>query len=124
MKKFFKIFFITLGVIFLLIILAGLYFYITDPLGLRSTGSLTLPMPANQEQTTEEGVVLDKNPALTESQEKMLETVGIDPAAVPSSITPEQEACFVEKIGQQRVDEIAAGDSPSLLEIAKGKDCI
>ena len=67
---------------------------------------------------------VDKNPALSEKQEKTLETFGIDPASVPSSITPEQESCFIKILGQARVNEIKAGDSPTATEYFKAKGCI
>lgn len=118
MKKFFNIFFVTLGVIFSIIILIGIFFVITDPFNLKplifggeSAGSAT-------------GGGGDSNPNLNESQEKALESFGINPADVPSEITPEQEACFVERLGQARVDEIKAGDSPSATDYFKAKDCI
>lgn len=66
----------------------------------------------------------DKNPILNEKQEKALETVGIDPANVPTNFTPEQESCFVEKIGAQRVSEIKAGDAPTASELIKGRNCL
>ena len=121
MKKFFNVFFVTLGVIFLILILLGIYLFITDPLNLK-------PMLLGSEESISSeqsnNATTDKNPNLSESQEKTLETFGIDPATVPTSITPEQEACFIEKLGVDRVNEIKAGDTPSILEIAKGKDCI
>jgi hypothetical protein len=120
MKKFLNIFFVTLGIIFFIIILFGIYFYITDPLNLKPLifGS------ESTESTTTTGVIEDKHPALTESQEKTLETFGIDPASIPSEITPEQEACFEAKLGEARVAEIKAGDSPTATEYFKARDCL
>lgn len=118
MKKLLNVFFVTLGVIFSIIILFGLYLYITDPLNLKplifDTESNTVPAG---EQT-------DTHPLLSASQEKALETFGIDPATVPSEITPEQEACFIDALGADRVAEIKAGDSPTATEYFKAKDCI
>lgn len=121
MKKFFNIFFVTLGVIFFILILAGVYFFITDPLNLKP-----IIFGSDSEVVTEDvgGTVVDKNPILNEKQEKALETFGIDPASIPSSITPEQESCFVEILGQTRVNEIKAGDSPTATEYFKARDCI
>lgn len=120
MKKFINIFFVTLGVIFSVLILAGLYLYLADPFGIKTIFS------PSDEPRVETGVETnsDKNPVLSPAQEKALETFGIDPATIPSSITPEQEACFVEKLGQERVDEIKAGDSPTATEFFKAKSCI
>lgn len=118
MKKALSIFFTTLGVIFFCIILAGIYFFITDPYNLRPM------LSAMMDNSTSTSTVSDKNPMLSEKQEKTLETFGIDPATVPSSITPEQEACFEAKLGEKRVAEIKAGDTPTAAEFFKAKDCV
>lgn len=121
MKKFFKIVFIILGSIFLFLIVAGAYLYFSGTLaGLGLFVNYaeyddTQNLPTKAE---------DENPALSDTQEKALRAIGIDPATVPSTITPEQEACFVEKFGQVRVDEIIAGDSPTPYELLKGKSCL
>lgn len=101
--------------------MVGAYFFITDPYNLKPLffGSDT---PAVTK--TSDGTAVDKNPALSDSQEDALEKVGIDPAAVPSSITPEQESCFRDKLGDARVDEIIAGDSPTPVDIFKAGGCI
>jgi hypothetical protein len=122
MKKLLNIFFTSLGVIFFLLILFGIYFYITDPLNLKT---LFMSSESDSVETTEvTNEPVDKNPALNASQEAALEKFGINPANIPSQITPEQEACFVEKIGEQRVQEIKAGDTPTAIEFFKAKDCI
>ena len=108
MKKFFTVFFVILGVIFFIMLLAGGYMFL-------SSGS------GSSEDT---GVTVDKNPMLSESQEKTLETFGINPANVPSEISPEQEKCFEDAIGEDRVAEIKAGDSPTATEFYKSKNCI
>lgn len=74
--------------------------------------------------SVESGVTEDKNPLLSPTQEKVLETFGVDPADVPSSITPAQAACFEEKLGSKRVEEIKAGDSPTALEFFTAKGCL
>ena len=117
MKKFLNIFFVVLGVIFFVIILIGVYFYIADPLNLK-------PIIFGSEVSEPAGDDIDKHPLLNESQEKTLEAFGIDPANIPSEITPEQEACFEEKLGEDRVAEIKAGDSPTATEYFKARDCI
>lgn len=120
MKKIIITFFAILGVIFFLLILVGVYFFVTDPLGLKPLFLDTAPAPASSSGSE----VVDKNPVLSPAQEKVLETVGIDPAAVPTSITPEQEACFKEVLGEVRVAEIIDGATPSPLELLQGKRCI
>ena len=104
MKHFLNLFFVILGVIFFVILLAVGFILITSG--------------------NNDGVVLDKHPLLSSNQEKVLETFGIDPADLPSEISPEQEKCFEEAIGEDRVAEIKAGDTPTFKEFFKSKSCI
>lgn len=113
MKNFFNIFFVTLGVIFSIVLIAGIFFYFADPLNF---------FGADASGTS--GASSDEHPLLSGSQEKALETFGIDPASVPSEITPEQEACFVSILGEARVAEIKAGATPTMAEYLKAKGCI
>ncbi|PIY92999.1 MAG: hypothetical protein CO030_01570 [Candidatus Magasanikbacteria bacterium CG_4_9_14_0_2_um_filter_42_11] len=108
MKRFLNIFFVTLGVIFFLLILAGIYFYVADPLELKplfgqifgeETASTT------EESATPTGTT-DKHPLLSASQEQALEKVGINPATLPTTITPAMEQCFYEKLGATRATEM------------------
>ena len=118
MKKFFNIFFVILGAIFLILIIIGLYLFIADPYNIKPLlfGSDT-PIETSSPQ-------IGSNPIVNEKKEKALETFGIDPASIPSSITPEQESCFVNIVGQARVNEIKAGDSPTATEYFKARGCI
>lgn len=113
-----NIFFVTLGVIFFILILIAAYLFFTD----------IRPLMTSQEiensGAVESVFVEDKHPALSESQEKTLETFGINPANLPTEISTEQEQCFEEKLGSLRVEEIKAGASPTPLEFIKAKDCI
>lgn len=122
MKRFLNIFFVTLGVVFFIVIIIAGYFFITDPLNLKPLIFDT--DPATSEHVSEPASEVDKHPLLTETQEKTLETFGINVSDVPSEITPEQERCFETAIGKARVTEIKNGDSPSALEFFKAKDCI
>ena len=132
MKKFFTIFFVTLGVIFLILILMGAYFFITDPLNLRpllfnSGGGSFEARDANGNSDSESNTSASESgggPTLSASQEAALRAVGIDPSNLPSTITAEQEDCFVEKLGSERVGEIKAGGTPTFEEFIKGRDCI
>jgi len=118
MKKLLTYFFVTLGVIFFVIICSAAYIWFTDMYGVRSlvgafTGAETSITPS----------VVDKNPALSPTQEAALEQIGIDPAAVPTTISPAQEACATEILGAARVAEIKAGDTPTLTEFAQARSC-
>jgi uncharacterized protein YxeA len=66
----------------------------------------------------------DNHPLLNEEQEKVLEEYGVDVSRLPSEISSEMEACFVEKLGQERADQIVAGDSPTAMEIIKARSCL
>jgi hypothetical protein len=137
MKKILNIFFVTLGVIFFIIILIAIYFFVADsyniqPLffGVEATSSTNQrESPAATVDTTSDTALTDqqhtdKNPALNQNQEAALEAVGIDPTAVPSTISPEQESCFENAIGTARVEAIKAGDTPTAIEIFAGRNCL
>lgn len=128
MKRFFEVFFIVLGVIFFIIILIAIYFFITDPLNLKplifDQDKQEVKSDTNSENSVEKNLTEDKNPNLTPLQEKALKSVGIEPESIPSSFTPEQTACFENKIGKERVEAIKAGDSPTPAEFYKAKGCL
>jgi len=115
-----RVFFVILGVIFFLLIVAVFYLYQTDFYGIK-----TMVNYEKEEVTTTNDVneTEDKNPALSAEQEAQLESSGINPATVPSEITPEMKACFIEKLGQERVEEIESGASPTPLEFIKAESC-
>lgn len=124
----------TLGVLFLVVILCGVYFFIADPYNLK-------PLIFGSTPTTQKSDVTNGNTAdtsaqtgsstetaggfqLSEAQKQALVSLGIDPAAVPSSISPAQETCFVGALGEARVAEIKAGAVPNAIEFLKAKVCI
>lgn len=114
--KVLNIFFVALGIIFSFVIVAGVYLYVADPFNLK-TVFINKPVVSPATPT-------DAHPLLNNSQERALETVGIDPASVPTQITKEQEACFMDKIGADRVSEIKTGSAPTAMEVFKARDCI
>ncbi len=132
MKKTLTIFFVGLGVIFLCILIAlgGVLLYVSfqggsgttmqETISTVTSGEAAIGEPANQSASAP----ADSNPMLNAGQEAALETFGIDPASLPSQITPDQEACFIEAIGAARVEEIKAGDTPSATEIFRGRGCL
>jgi hypothetical protein len=125
MKKALNRFFVVLGVIFfiILLVIAGLFIFNS---GSGETDTSASFQGAVNVMTGGEvsGDGIDSNPALNESQKTALETFGIDPASLPTSISPEQEACFIELIGVGRVEEIKAGDTPTVTEIFRGRGCL
>jgi len=66
----------------------------------------------------------DKHPLLNESQEEKLESFGVNIEQLPPSVTPSMQECFEEKLGKERAEEIAKGDTPSTFEFLKAKECI
>lgn len=123
MKSVLNFFFVTLGVIFFLILLASAIFFIVDPYEIRPVISNLINLNNSTEITTDSETI-DKNPALSPAQESALEKIGVDPAKIPASISSEQEACFEAKLGKERVEAIKAGDSPTAVDYLKAKDCL
>jgi len=66
----------------------------------------------------------DQHPLLSAEQEKTLQSYGVDVSQLPSSITPGMKDCFIEKLGQDRANQIVGGASPSAVEIFKAKACL
>lgn len=124
MKKLFTYFFVTLGVIFFILLCATAYVWFADPFGIRPlVEMITEGRADNGVQKTVSGSEVDKNPALSPEQEKALETIGIDPAKLPTTLTPEMEVCFTEKLGAARVLEIKGGSEPSPAEVFSARSC-
>ena len=122
--KVLNIFFVVLGVIFFLLIMVAGYIWLADPYGLVSSGvsptSLMNVVTGNANVKIDN---VDKNPSLTEEQEAQLEAIGIDPAKLPSEITPAMEACFTAKLGQERTNQIIQGDAPTPIDFLKAQAC-
>jgi hypothetical protein len=124
MKKIFTYFFVTLGVIFFIFLCATAYVWFADPFGIRPI--IKMIIKNDSETSIEKDTAIsevDKNPALSPDQEKALETIGIDPAKIPSTITPEMETCFTDKLGAPRVLEIKNGSTPTPAEIFLARNC-
>jgi len=89
-------------------------------------------LPFAGEETASEGVPTtlpgtEAAPAadwLTPPQRALLATFGIDESALPATLSPELEACFVDAIGRERVDAIKAGETPTFVEGAKAVGCL
>lgn len=123
-----KYFFLTLGIIFFLLLLTLGYIWIADPFHIREvlpedTSVVdvvrTVASPAPIE---EDGV--DKHPLLSETQEAQLEAAGIDPAALPTTITPEMQTCAIEKLGEERVRELMGGADPTAADLLRAGSCL
>jgi len=111
----------TLGVIFFIIILFGIYFVIADPLNLKP---LLFNSNIDQDTNTTTNNEVSNNSQFSESQEAAMKKFGIDPASIPTNFTAEQEVCFEEKLGIERVNEIKSGGSPTATEFFKVRGCL
>lgn len=127
-------FFVFLGIVFFLLLVALGYFVVADPYNLRP---IFLSMYKENIPTERMNETIDKVPksdgavipsaegtVVNENQAKALQAVGIDPSAVPKKFTPEQVACFVQILGQARVDAIVAGATPNPAEFYQAKNCL
>ncbi len=134
MKKIFVNIFVTLGALFVILIIAAVIFYIKDPYQLKpllfgvnvsrtdSVSTNELSKDGNTENIITK--ISDSGFVLSEAQKQALVSIGLDPAVVPSTINAVQTECFVSVLGEARVAEIKAGAVPGLLEFAKAKACI
>lgn len=122
-------FFTVLGVIFFILIILGLYGWYANVFGLRTawqSSGLSIGAMVNI-ATGNNGIKannVDKNPLLSAEQEAKLESLGIDPAKLPSTITPAMEVCFNQKLGIQRTNEIKQGSSPTAEDFLKAQSCL
>ncbi len=128
MKKILLWFFVSLGVLFFIILLGVAYLVVFDPLNLKPilfppTSAPVSPLQRDDGTATPATPTTKKLP-ITETQKKVLETVGINPDTLPSSFTPAQEACFVEKLGAARVAQIKGGAAPTPTEIYTARVCL
>lgn len=112
---------VTFGILFIFLILIGIYFYIADPMNLKP---MIFGTDSDTKQNSEVQGSAEGSFQLSESQKQALVSAGMDPANVPTSISAEQESCFVDRLGEARVAEIKGGAVPSGIEIVKAKSCI
>ncbi|MFA6410002.1 MAG: hypothetical protein WCW26_00285 [Candidatus Buchananbacteria bacterium] len=123
MKKLLKIlnwFFVALGIIFLILIIIVAYLFMADPFKLKPVLKTWFEPAA----VTNNATTTDKNPLLTVEQEKTLESLGVNPAALPTAITPKMEKCFTEKLGQARVAEIIKTGQPTAADFFAARACL
>ncbi len=119
--KILNIFFVLLGIVFLVLVS---YLWMADPFKIKPAGltAKSLYNAAMGNKTPVDNI--DKNPLLTEEQEASLESIGVDPSALPQEITPTMKACFISKLGVERTTQIVNGDSPTAADYLKAGACI
>lgn len=123
MKKFVQIFFMTLGVIFFMLLIVGIYLFIADPFGVKPIIKILTAQSAPAAKQTNSPTT-DKNPLLSPTQEKALQKIGIDPATLPTTITPAMETCFYAKLGVARANEIKAGSPITAGDYFAARSCL
>jgi hypothetical protein len=131
-------FFMGLGIIFFLLLVGLGYFLIVDPWNLRplyssvysgltststdgAQGSKNNPAP-NGEVGSPEATQSDSR--VSNEQAQALQSVGLDSSNVPTKFTDEQKDCFIRILGQERVNAIVAGDTPTPAEFYSAKECL
>jgi hypothetical protein len=126
-------FFVVLGVIFFFILLGVGYFVVADPLNLRPVimslyfSEQAPAVPVHETVPSATSTVSNESSAgtkLNTEQKAALQSVGISPAAVPAQFTPAQIECFIGVLGEERVNAIKAGDTPTPTEFYQAKNCI
>lgn len=149
MKRFIVNTLAVFGAIFICLILAAVYLFVADPFNLKaifSQGASPMSEAAQVEEVPEATNQDDKLPGgsdtvneattpsaavparveftLSAAQRQALLNLGISPDSIPTSLSYEQEQCFVNVLGQARVAEIKAGAIPGPVEFIRAKACI
>lgn len=105
-------------IMILLLVIAGFaWFWFSDPFGLRTAIFNPLENPESE--------IIENfdHPLLSDEQEQMLESIGINPQIVPTEITPAMEDCARNALGDERVEAIIQGATPSAIDLLKAQSC-
>ncbi|MDD3032853.1 MAG: hypothetical protein PHF88_02705 [Candidatus Pacebacteria bacterium] len=113
LKTLFTIIGIILGVI---IIIIGL-FLIIKPYGIDLMKVIPVVLEKEKQSSYD-------HPYLNVEQEAILESAGINLEEIPTEITLEQKECAISILGEKRIEEIANGSTPTIMEILKIKECL
>lgn len=115
-------FFVVVGVIATIIIVAGLLMYWSW-----GRGSFWMPgsymMSDEAQKDMVENMQNYDHPLLSPEQEKAAASLGIDVSQIPTEVTNVQRQCSIEALGESRVIEIENGATPSPLDILRAKHC-
>lgn len=120
--KIWQIIFIIIGMIstafVLLIIFSIIAIILIKPWGINvvDTGSALINPP-----TKSTGY---DHPLLNPQQEALLQSAGIDPKDVPTTLTPAQQQCAIDALGEKRALELVNGATPSVTDITQAKHCL
>ncbi|MCF7860557.1 hypothetical protein K9M09_02960 [Patescibacteria group bacterium] len=128
MKTLLKALLILIISIIVIAIALAAYIMIKNPIGLRD---VFLASYINNNQAGSTATSIDNavasstydHPLLNEEQETRAAKAGIDVSKLPTEITPEQQQCVNNRLGEARIMEIIKGAEPSPLEIIKIVPC-
>jgi len=128
MKTLLKALLILIISIIIIAIALAAYIMIKNPLGLRDvfvasyiSNNQTVSTATSTDGTTASFTY--DHPLLNEEQEARAAKAGIDVSKLPSEITPEQQRCVNNKLGEARVMEIIKGAEPSPIEMIRIVPC-
>lgn len=116
------------GILFIIEVVGLAYLFIADPLGLKPLlfGGAQPVAAEPAPSRAAAGTAAKSGPTpvqLSPAQKSALQALGVDPAAIPATITATQQACLVAKLGAARVGEIEAGGLPTGNELLAAKAC-
>lgn len=139
MKTILNRFFVTLGVIFFMLICSGVYLWYRDVYGVRTivsflvSSSHSAVQEVTKQVSTMPGVplpVTDSSSATTivtkpsSAQVDAAKAAGVSPSLLPSVFTTAQVECFTTILGTERVTAIKGGSVPSKDEIVRVSPCL
>lgn len=119
--KIIKSILLILGVLALLVIAIIIYIAVKKPFGMDVTN---IPSTITNITSQKKLESTYDHPLLSESQEVMLESLGVDTENLPTQITQEMQDCAVDALGQERVNAIIGGAAPTVSDILKAKNCL
>lgn len=111
-----RYFLMSMGVLFLFLLAGVWYVWHANVWNVQALGPVLLPgdIPGWTATSTD---------AEAGAQAVWLESVGLEPGGL-SDLSEATRVCFVDQLGEERVQEIEAGALPNPLEITKGLGCI
>ncbi|MFH0912309.1 MAG: hypothetical protein V1807_01485 [Patescibacteria group bacterium] len=112
-----KLLTIIITVIVTIAILAGILIFVASRFGL-NVANLSAILSGKKIESNYD------HPLLSQSQEELLKSFGIDPASLPTTIPANLEQCAIDAIGTDRVSQIKTGSTPSLIDYLKAQHCL
>lgn len=106
------------GALFIAVILGILFF--VKPFGIDMRNVPGAMMNTNNATTKS----TYDHPLLNTDQETLLQNLGVDTKALPTSITAAQMSCFTSALGASRVQEIQNGSAITVTDYFKAKSCL